>query len=44
MRIFVPDFGFFVLHSRATELKNRLNMGQKDHFAANWKKFKRLHY
>ncbi len=40
IEIFVPDEVFFALHSRSYGVRKRQNMGQKDHFAANNRKFK----
>jgi len=40
IEIFVPDEAFFALHSLSYGVRKRQNMGQKDHFAANYNKFK----
>jgi len=49
IEIFVPDEAFFALHSLSYGVRKRQNlpageagMGQKDHFAANYRKFKSL--
>jgi hypothetical protein len=40
--IFVSDEGFFAPHSLSYGVRKRRNMEQKDHFAANQEKFKRV--
>jgi len=47
IEIFVPDEAFFALYSLSYGVRKRQNlpgrqagMGQKDHFAANYNKFK----
>src|SRR5699024_3287056 len=43
-RRIVPDKGFFERHSHSYGVRKRQNLGQKDHFAVNYRKFKRPHY